>query len=103
MLAWIRTATGLITFGFSIYKFFQLQHEAAGTSPHPRLIGAREFAIGAIGLGLTALCLATLEHRANIRALPLKEGAMRLSLSGVFAALLFLFGLLGMVAAIFRQ
>jgi uncharacterized membrane protein YidH (DUF202 family) len=25
MMSWIRTATSLITFGFSIYKFFQLE------------------------------------------------------------------------------
>jgi putative membrane protein len=28
MMAWIRTATSLITFGFSIYKVFQLESEA---------------------------------------------------------------------------
>ena len=61
------SATGLITFGFSIYKFFQFQHEAAGTTPHYRLIGVREFAIATIGLGLFALLLATWEHRENIR------------------------------------
>lgn len=25
MMSWIRTATSLITFGFSIYKFFQIE------------------------------------------------------------------------------
>jgi uncharacterized membrane protein YidH (DUF202 family) len=29
MMAWIRTATALITFGFTIYKFFQLERGEA--------------------------------------------------------------------------
>ena len=28
MLAWIRTAASLITFGFSVYKFFEILREA---------------------------------------------------------------------------
>jgi putative membrane protein len=39
MMSWIRTATSLITFGFSIYKFFQI--EAPGSGQHNRLIGPR--------------------------------------------------------------
>lgn len=103
MLAWVRTSTSLITFGFSIYKFFEFQREAAGVKPHSHLVGPRDFAILTIGLGLTGLLLATLQHRTNIRTLPARPGAGRLSLTGVFASLLFLLGLLGMLAAIFRQ
>src|SRR5258708_660327 len=55
LLAWVRTATGLITFGFSIYKFFQLQHDSGVAAASRRLIGAREFAILAICMGLAAL------------------------------------------------
>ncbi len=39
MMSWIRTATSLITFGFSVYKFFQLE-APAGRQPN-RLIGPR--------------------------------------------------------------
>lgn len=103
LLAWVRTCTGLITFGFSIYKFFEFQRDShPGTSRH-HLVGPREFAILTIGLGLTGLLLATLEHRASIRSLPVRTGARRLSLAGVFAALIALLGIFGMIAAIFRQ
>lgn len=101
LLAWIRTATGLITFGFSIHKFFQFQRES-GVQPRPSLIGPREFAIGAMALGLVALMMATLEHRANIRMLPKTPSTRRLSLAGVFAALLSILGLFGLVTAVFR-
>jgi uncharacterized membrane protein YidH (DUF202 family) len=35
MMSWIRTSTSLITFGFSIYKFFQL--EGLGRAQQGRL------------------------------------------------------------------
>ncbi len=103
LLAWIRTCTGLITFGFSIYKFFEFQDESHSVTTRHHLVGPREFAILTIGLGLTGLLLATLEHRANIRTLPVRPGARRISLSGVFAALLSVLGVLGLLAAIFRK
>jgi putative membrane protein len=103
LLAWVRTATGLITFGFSIYKFFQLQHPAGAEGASQRLIGAREFAIGAICLGLAALVLATLEHSANLRSLRAQGARIPISLSAIFAALVSLFGIVGLIAAIFRQ
>lgn len=37
MMAWVRTATSLIIFGFSIYKFFQIEMgkgEVKGERPH---------------------------------------------------------------------
>ena len=37
LMAWVRTGTSLITFGFAVYKFFQL--EIAGITPqHAPLI-----------------------------------------------------------------
>ncbi len=45
-MSWIRTATSLITFGFSIYKFFQI--EAPDSEKQQNcLIGPREFALRA--------------------------------------------------------
>jgi putative membrane protein len=43
MMTWIRTAIALITFGFTIYKFFQL--ELPGPAEKARLLGPREFAL----------------------------------------------------------
>ena len=65
MMSWIRTATSLITFGFSIYKFFQI--EAPSEKQQNYLIGPREFAIALVSIGLFSLLLATLENRQNIR------------------------------------
>jgi putative membrane protein len=67
MMSWIRTATSLITFGFSVYKFFQL--EAPPGPPRYRLVGPRQFAFVLGSLGLLALVLAIVEHRHDIKAL----------------------------------
>jgi hypothetical protein len=45
----------LITFGFSVYKFFQL--EAPGRQRQNRLIGPREFAFMLVSIGLISLLL----------------------------------------------
>ena len=53
MLAWVRTATSLITFGFSVYKFFQILRQDSARTNY--LIGARQFGILLVGLGLATL------------------------------------------------
>ncbi len=101
MMSWIRTATSLITFGFSIYKFFQIETPATGQTN--RLIGPREFALMLVSIGLISLLLATLEHRQNIRALGAQYAGKRRSLAVLVAALLSILGVLALLAMIFRQ
>ena len=101
MMSWIRTATALITFGFSIYKFFQI--EAPGHEQQNRLIGPREFAFMLVSIGLISLLLATLEHRQNIRALGAQYAGKRRSLAVLVAALISILGILALVAMIFRE
>ena len=68
-MAWIRTATSLISFGFTIYKFFQFVREE-GKIQHPdHLLGPREFALIMILAGLVALVLATVQHRRDMKTL----------------------------------
>ena len=100
MMSWIRTATSLITFGFSIYKFFQI--EAPARTPN-RLIGPRGFALMLISIGLITLVLATLEYRNNIRVLGTQYAGQQRSLAVFAAALVSLVGILGLFAVIFRQ
>ena len=101
-MSWVRTATSLITFGFTLYKFFQLE---IGASVQPRthqVIGPREFAMIMIAIGLFALVLATVEnwqYRKNLRRQHLK---VPLSLSSLVGALVSALGVLRMLAAIFR-
>jgi putative membrane protein len=101
MMSWVRTATSLITFGFSIYKFFQLEVPASARPNH--LIGARGFAFMLVSIGLVSLVLATIEQRQNIRSLgPGYPGHQR-SLALLLAALISLLGIAALAAMIFRQ
>jgi hypothetical protein len=52
-------ATSLITFGFSVYKFFQFEKPTNGSEN--RLVGPREFALTLVSIGLFSLVSATLE------------------------------------------
>ena len=102
LMAWVRTATSLITFGFTLYKFFQLE---MGGSVWPRthqVIGAREFAMLMIAIGLFALLVATIQNWQYRRHLRKQDLKVPLSLSSVVGALICFLGLLAMLATIFR-
>jgi putative membrane protein len=101
MMAWIRTATSLITFGFSIYKFFQLEGHMIPERKH--LIGARQFALMLVSIGLISLLLATLEYRQNIRTLGAEYTYNHRSLAVLVAAVISILGFVALFIVIFRQ
>ena len=72
LMAWVRTGTSLITFGFAVYKFFEL--EIASITPREGLvttamIGPREFGLVLIGIGLLSVLIGTFEHGRDLMAL----------------------------------
>ena len=99
--AWVRTATMLIAFGFTLYKFFEFQHgndlPAAGLHLSPRLFG-----IVMIGTGLLALCVSALEYRRSIVQLRADDAAPRRSTAAFIAIAVFGLGTLALVAALLR-
>jgi putative membrane protein len=101
MMSWIRTATSLITFGFTIYKFFQI--ERPPDAQRERLIGSRGFALALVSIGLFSLLLATVENRQNIRALGAEAALKERSLAVIVAALVSILGVIAFVAMLFRQ
>jgi putative membrane protein len=102
LLAWTRTAVSLITFGFTIYKFFQI--ELAREAPRPeRLLGPTHFAALMIVIGLASLVLATLDHRAALKALRAKYPGERQTLARVLAALVALLGIVALLAVLLRD
>ena len=104
LMSWIRTATSLITFGFSIYKFFQLEAER-GAAAGARFVGPRGFAIAMIAIGLTSLLLATLEHRRDLGALRAEYPNAKIprSTARMMAGLISILGITAFIAAVFRQ
>lgn len=100
MLSWVRTATSLITFGFGVYKFFQIERKS---DYGQYLIGAQEFGLTLVGLGLLSLCLATLEFRYNIRRLGVGYAVELRSPAVLFAAVLSLLGVAAFIIMLMRQ
>src|SRR5262245_39007756 len=72
LMAWVRTGTSLISFGFTIYKFFQYLREGQPVKPRAHLLEPRDLALILIALGIGALLLATVQYQRQTRDL-LKE------------------------------
>jgi putative membrane protein len=104
MMAWIRTGISLITFGFSIYKFFQIQHESTSTQTEG-FLGSANFGLAMITIGLVALLIASLENRRDMNRLKAEFPDVHIprSLARVFAGLVSLLGIMGMIAVILRK
>ncbi len=101
LMSWVRTAISLITFGFTIYKFFQL--ELQGRPPLHQVVGPRQFSILMISIGLFSLMIATVEYRVYRNGLRRRyPGTRPVSLVGVVSALVSLLGIVALVAVLFR-
>jgi putative membrane protein len=72
-MAWVRTATSLISFGFTIYKGFQYLQQSQGARHG---LSPRDFALAMIGLGIGSLTLATFQHRRDLQVLEAQYGKM---------------------------
>ena len=103
LMAWVRTSTSLISFGFTIYKFFQYLRDEQNAAPRG-LIGPREFALIMITIGIVALALATIGHRRSLETLRAQYGVVApSSLATTVSWLVGVFGVLLLLAAILHQ
>jgi len=100
MMAWIRTAASLISFGFTIYKFFQL--EIKGTPPNQHVIGPRGFALIMITTALVSLGMAGLQHHESLRLMKQTYGTIPRSVAGPVAFLIAILGVCALVSVIAR-
>lgn len=100
-MAWVRTALALISFGFTIAKFFEFLQEKQGEKAP--LLGAHTVGILMIVMGLVALVLADLQHRKAVKAMRERCPDLPRSLAGITAGLLALLGILALLGAVFRS
>jgi putative membrane protein len=101
LMAWIRTAFSMISFGFTIGKFFQYLNEQAKRPP--QLGGGRMLAVVLITLGLLSLIVGVWEYQrtiARVEALIGRRSPVRPIV--VIAALVALIGLLAYFGMFFR-
>ena len=93
LMAWIRTALSMITFGFTIYKFLQALH-AQSPVPVPRPDAPRNVGLLLVGIGTFAVALAVVQHWKYVGKLSSGQIGRRLDLAIVVAILIGLLGIL---------
>jgi len=102
LMAWVRTATSLITFGFGFYKL--VEYSRLEDVSRRSLIGPREFGLTMIGIGLLALILGTYEHWRDMNHLQLEYGDVPVrSSTRILAGLIAILGSAAVLAMIFRK
>ena len=103
ILAWVRTAASLISFGFTIYKFFELELRGRAEQRFG-LIGPREFAMILIAIGIGSLVISFIEHRQSTHLFRDRYGdIMPKSIAGLVAGIVGGLGVLAMVLVVLRQ
>lgn len=101
VMAAIRTATSLITFGFTVYKIFEF--EIPGRVRSEQLVGPREFGITMILIGLASLLIASYEYRRDRNEMRKLYPDMPRATAGFIASLIGSLGILALLAALFRN
>ena len=102
LLAWVRTSVSLISFGFTIYKFFQYLRDSSGNTTVGNPSGPRRFGMAMIILGLVTLVLATVQYKADLSRLAARYGPQPRSLVAALSLLIGVLGLLGLALVRFR-
>jgi len=103
LMAWIRTSTFLITFGFTIYKFFAYLVEADDTPLADSIVGPREFALPMISIGLVTLAVAAVQYKNSLQLLEQEFGEKYRSLAGALAMVVSFLGLGVLIVVLLRQ
>ena len=69
LMAWVRTCTALIGFGFTIVQFFQRLATTPGVAEAARPQAARYFGLALIGSGVAGLLISVVQYRRLIKYL----------------------------------
>lgn len=102
-MAWIRTAVSLISFGFTIYKFFQYVREENPGEHVRRLLGPTEYALIMIGVGVGSLFLASIQNWHLRRIMRKRYHDLPFSVASLIAGLITILGIITFIAVIYRQ
>ena len=100
MMAWARTSTSMITFGFTVYKFFEF--ELARSDSSHSMFGPRGFGLTLIAIGMLTLLVGRLEHRRDLDSLKQVYPEMPLSGTRLISTMVGAFGALALIAVILR-
>ena len=99
-MAWIRTSTSLIAFGFTIFKFFE--YLATNERRRQPILSPWVLGMMMILAGLTGLTLAWIQHRQAMKALRAEVGPMPYSIAGIMACFIAGLGGIALILVAFR-
>lgn len=103
LLAWIRTAASMISFGFTIYKFFEDFVSTEHKSMQGRIFTPRVVGMLLISFGFVGLLAATIQINSSVRKLRKQDPQLERSMSSLLAILLLMLGFALFLAALYRQ
>jgi putative membrane protein len=100
LMAWLRTAISMITFGFTLFKAMEYARELGLKASH-ELFGTSSFAVVMMIMGLASLILATIQHLRHARTIRTLDAEMRvLSPASLLALMFTAVGLFALVTVI---
>lgn len=101
LMAWVRTSLSMISFGFTIYKFFgELKKDEL--LPQDRQSAPRNFGLILVTLGTLFLIIATIQHDLIIKDLRIDGLKSRVSLPFFAAILISILGLFILINILFH-
>jgi len=101
LMAWVRTALSMISFGFTIYKFLQVL-QGQSTLPVLRPQAPRDVGLTLIGIGTFAVIIACVQHWKYIKKLRHDQPYTPWDLTFIVSCIIGFLGLAMIVSIIFR-
>ena len=102
LMAWVRTTLSMISFGFTIFKFFQFLQQEGGAA-HWRPEMPKNLGLFLVILGTGMLCLAIVQHRVFLKRLEERSGKkMPVSLAMIAALFITLMGFFALANLVFK-
>ena len=102
LMAWVRTSASLISFGFTIYKFFDFEAGRGAVGATNRLLSPRQFGMIMIAIGVASLALATVQHYRTNKRMRSSYGEGDRSVALIVAVIVSVMGILALVVTAFR-
>jgi putative membrane protein len=102
LMAWIRTSLSMISFGFTILKFFEFLQQSQGPLGKFHGVRAQRLGLVLISLGTLILIPAIFQSHSLMKKMSILDGRSSWSLSLVVAILVGGFGLFAFAESVFR-
>jgi len=100
LMAWVRTALSMISFGFTITKFFQYLQESNQITAGVR--SARNLGLTLSVLGVAGVVVAVVHYRATLKTLGVQHARARWSVTVIAALAVAIIGAMVLVGGITR-